>query len=141
MEKQTMRERLDAYAGAQYDVVPEVLPFSHEEYEIYRHADTGKWFAVFIVKERKAFGLEGDGRAEIVCLKPQDALTADFLFHQPGYLRGYPSRGWRWISVLLDGSVPFEEICRHLDESYRATGTKVKNKKTPLMERKLRRPE
>ena len=49
VENQTLRGRLDAYVGAQYGVVPEVLPFSHEEYEIYRHVDTGKWFAVFIV--------------------------------------------------------------------------------------------
>ena len=136
MENQTLRGRVDAYAAAQYGVVPEVLSFSHEEYEIYRHVDAGKWFAVFIVKDRKAIGLDGDGRAEIVCFKPPDALTADILASQPGHLRGYPNRGWRWISVILNGSVSFEEICRHLDESYRATGTKVNNKKTPLMERK-----
>ena len=33
----TMREQLDAYVKDNYQVVPEILPFAHEDYEIYRH--------------------------------------------------------------------------------------------------------
>ncbi len=135
MECETMRARLDAYAKEKYGVLPEVLPFSHEDYEIYRHADTGKWFAVFIVKERRVFGLDGAGRAEILCFKPKDPLMFDFLMTRPGYLGGYPARGWRWASVLLDGTVPFGEICLRLDESRQATKTGAKNKRTPLPRR------
>ena len=65
----TIRERIDAYIKEKYGIDPEILPFSHEDYEICRHTETGKWFAVFIVKERSAFGLEGDGTAEILCVK------------------------------------------------------------------------
>ena len=60
--KKTIRERIDSYIKDKYDIDPEILPFSHEDYEIYRHADTGKWFAVFIVKDRSAFGLDGNGK-------------------------------------------------------------------------------
>lgn len=130
-----IRLRLDAYAKEQYGVDPEILPFSHEDYEIYRHADTGKWFAVFIVKERSAFGLDGKGTVEIICVKIADTLYADFLMSQPGFLRGYPSRGWNWVSAVLDGTVPFENICRLLDESYRATQSKDKNLRVPLQKR------
>ena len=127
-----LRARLDAYIKEKYNIDPEILPFSHENYEIYRYADTGKWFAVFVVKERSTFGLGGDGTAEILCVKIADPVLADFLMQQPGYLRGYPSRGWNWVSVMLDGTVPFTDICRWLDESYKATKTKAKNMKTPL---------
>ena len=64
-----IHQKLDKYVKNKYGITPEILPFSHENYEIYRHTDTGKWFAVFIEKERSAFGLDGDGRTEIVCFK------------------------------------------------------------------------
>lgn len=132
----TIRERLDAYTKEKYGIDPETLPFSHEDYEIYRHTETGKWFAVFVVKERSIFGLDGEGSAEIVCVKIRDRLLADMLMQQPGYLRGYPSRGWNWVSVVLDGTVPFEDISRWLDESYDATVSKAKNLKVPLPKRR-----
>lgn len=136
MEKDlNIRQQLDIYTKETYGVDPEILPFSHEDYEIYRHTDTGKWFAVFVVKERSAFGLDGDGTAEIICVKIADPLYGDFLMNQPGYLRGYPSRGWNWVSAVLDGTVPFEDIRRLLDESYKETKSKAKNLKVPLVKR------
>ncbi len=135
MGAKTIRERIDAYVKGKYGIDPEILPFSHEDYEIYRHKETGKCFAVFIVKERRAFGLDGEGTAEILSVKPKDRFLADFMMQQPGYLRGYPSGKWNWVSMVLDGSVSFENICRWLDESYLATQTKVGNQKTPLPKR------
>ena len=137
MENRKIRERLDAYVKEKYDVDPEILPFSHEDYEIYRHEETGKWFAVFIVKERSAFGLDGDGTAEILYVKPKDRFFGDFLMQQPGYLRGYPSSKWNWISMVLDGTAPYEDICKWLDDSYMATKSKAKNLKTPLPKREV----
>ena len=136
MAKKTIRERLDAYVKEKYDIDPEILPFSHEDYEIYRHTETGKWFAVYIVKDCTIFGLDGAGEAEIICVKPKDRFLVDFLMHEPGYLRGYPSSKWNWISMVLDGTVLIEDITRWLDESYQVTMTKAGNKKTPLTKRK-----
>ena len=131
----TIREQLDAHVKEKYGVDPELLPFSKEDYGVYRHPDTGRWFAVFIVKERAAFGLAGEGPVEVVCMKLKDPLLADFLMQQPGYLRGYPSSKWNWVTAVLDGTVPLEDICRWLDDSFQATKTKSKNRNTPLMKR------
>ena len=136
--KKTIRERIDSYIKDKYDIDPEILPFSHEDYEIYRHADTGKWFAVFIVKDRSAFGLDGNGKAEILCVKPKDRSFADYMMQQKGFLRGYPSSKWNWISMVLDGTVPFDDVCGWLDESYGATKSKTGNLKTPLPKRRLK---
>ena len=38
------------------------------------------------------------------------------------------SRG-TWVSVLMDGTVPFEELCGMLDESYAATASRQKKQK------------
>ena len=96
------REQLDAYVKQKYGVVSELLPFSHEDYSIYRHTRTGRGFAVFIVKERREFGLPGNGDAEIVCFKIRDNMLADVLAQQPGYLRGYPSRKWNFTKFVID---------------------------------------
>ncbi len=48
MKNESIRKRLDAYVREVYGIEPEILPFSHAEYEIYRHMESGKWFAVFI---------------------------------------------------------------------------------------------
>ncbi len=138
MEDRLIRAKLDEYTKEKYGIDPEILPFSHEDYEIYRHPDTGRWFAVFVVKDRSVFGLPGAGKAEIMCVRSGDPLLADSLMDQPGYLRGYPSRKWNWLSVVLDGTVPFEDICPLLDGSYNATKTKTKNLRTPLAKRGAR---
>ncbi|MBQ4511763.1 MAG: MmcQ/YjbR family DNA-binding protein [Anaerolineaceae bacterium] len=87
------------------------------------------------MKDRSAFGLDGNGTAEILCFKQKDHVYADILMEQPGYLRGYPSPKWNWVSVLLDGSIPLEDICHCLDESYEATKGKGNNLKTLLIKR------
>ena len=135
MSNQSLREQLEAYVKEKYNIESEQLPFNHEDYVIFRHADSSKWFAVFIAKTRSEFRLDGDGEAEIVSLKIRDPLLIDILLQQPGYLKGYPTVRWNWISVVLDGTVPFEDICRWLDESYDATASKAQNQKIPLVKR------
>lgn len=130
-----IRKQLDAYVRQKYQTEPEILPFSREDYAVYRHAETGKWFAVFIVKDRSAFGLSGSGEMEVVSFKIRDRMLADLLAQQPGYLRGFPAGSWNWTSAVLDGTVPLADICRWVDESYEATKAKAKNKKAPLAKR------
>lgn len=127
-----IREQLDAYVKEKYEIDPEILPFSKEDYDVYRHQDTGRWFAVFIVKDRSAFGLPGSGKAEVVSFKIRDKVLADFVAQQPGYLRGFPARSWNWTSAVLDGTIPLADLCRWVDESFLATKPKTKNQKTPL---------
>ena len=59
-------------------------------------------------------------------------MLADFVAQQLGYLSGFPASNWNWTTAVLDGMIPFEDICRWVDESYTATKTKAKNKRTPL---------
>lgn len=129
MEDNTIRKNLDAYVKEKYGIEPEVMSFFREKHEVYRHPETGKLFAFFIVKERSSFGLKGEGTAEILSIKIDDPFFAEFLLRQPGYLRGYPNKKWNWVSMVLDGTVPFDYICKWLDRSYESTKNNVKKKK------------
>ena len=42
---------------------------------------------------------------------------------------GYHITRSNWISILLDGTVPFEEICQWIDESYAVTASRKKKGK------------
>ena len=70
---------------------------------------------------RDKLGLTGTDRTDILNIKLHDALEADFLKQQPGYLRGYHFSGGNWVSILLDETVPLAEICTRIDESFRNT--------------------
>ncbi len=135
--KKTIREQIDDYVKEKYHIDPEILPFSRENYEIFRHKDSGKWFAVFIVKDKKDFGLDGTGKTEIMSFKIADNMLADSVVGQSGYLRGFPSSKWNWTSALLDGTVPLKDLLHWIDKSYEATNSKSGNKKTPLPKREV----
>ena len=83
MGGKTLREQLEAYAREKYRVEAEQLPFNPEDYAIFRHADSGKWFAVFVVKSRQSFGLPGDGDTEIICLKIRNPPDPPGMYQKP----------------------------------------------------------
>ena len=133
----SLRARIEAYAREEYGIEPEQLPFNHEDYAVLRHPRNGKWFAVFFVKPRASLGLPGEGNAEVLSFKVPGKKIAARLTNTPGFFPGYPSRRWNWLSVALDGSVPFRAITPCLDESFCATAFKPANMNIPLEKRKL----
>ena len=117
----TLRERIEAYAREEYGIEPEQLPFNHEDYAVLRHPDNGKWFAVFFVKPRAVLGLPGEGDAEVASFKVRDRRFMARLSKRPGFLGGYPSPRWNWLSAVLDGTIPFRDIRACLADSYSST--------------------
>ena len=135
MPRPSLRARIEAYARGKYEIEPEQLPFNHEDYAVLRHPRNGKWFAVFFVKPRAVLGLPGDGVVEILSFKVRDRRLMARLSKRPGFLGGYPSPRWNWLSVALDGSVPLREITPCLDDSFCATAFKPANQNIPLEKR------
>ncbi len=121
---ETMREKLFEYIRTKFGLLPD-YPFpSAPDYPVVRHGDSRKWFVLFMDVERSRLGLSGEGRADIMNVKLEDPFFVDFLAQQPGYFYGYHISKGRWVSVLLDGTVPFEELCLRIDESYAVTASK-----------------
>ncbi len=119
-----MKEKLFEFIEKKYSVKPERLWRRFPGYEAFRHGDNQKWFALFMNVPKNKLGLDSSEEVYIVNLKMNDPFMADILVQQPGYFRGYHISRGNWISVLLDGTVEFEEICRWLEESYLATASK-----------------
>ena len=132
----TYRDQVFDYVKRKYKTEPEYLWRRYPDYAIFRHADNEKWFGLVMDVARNKLGMAGDEIVDVLNVKCSDPLLADLLIHQPGYFRGYHIARGNWVSILLDGTVPFEDICRWLDESYDATASKAQNQKIPLVKRK-----
>ena len=103
----------------------------YPNYQVFRHRNNKKWFALIMNVPGEKLGWKGAERIEIVNVKLGDPMLADMLVRQPGYFYGYHMRRGSWVSILLDGTVSLEEVCRWVDESYVVTaprrGKKGKN--------------
>ncbi len=122
------REDIFAFAEEEYGVTPEYLWAKYPNYAILRHNSNSKWFAAVMDVPAAKLGLAGDRVLEILDIKC-DPITLGSLLGMPGYLPGYHMNKSNWITVLLDGSVPKEQVFSLLDLSYDLTKGKLKKKK------------
>ena len=83
---------------------------------IVRRPDNKKWYAVLLTVSREKIGLSGRDEVEVIDLrmKPEDIVR---LVDGRRYFVGYHMNKKHWITICLDGSVSFEEICRRIDDS------------------------
>jgi predicted DNA-binding protein (MmcQ/YjbR family) len=116
------------YISEKYCVKPEFLWESSPASAAVRNKSTGKWFGVIIGNLPKSkLGLASEEKCEIINLKC-DPLFVSLTVDGKGYFRAYHMNKEKWISVLLDGTVPFEEICEIIDMSYEIINSKRRMK-------------
>ena len=127
---QAYRQRIYEYIKETYSASPEYLWMRYPDYAVFRHAENQKWFCAVMDVPRGKLGLTGTQRVDILNVRMYDALEADFLKQQPGYLRSYHMGGACWVSVLLDGTVPLPEIFSRIDESFRNTAKEIHRQHT-----------
>lgn len=121
--------RLFDYARYHYGVEPD-CPFSNDpDIPVLRHIGSRKWFAIFMNVSRSVLRLDGDGdeRVDIMNVKC-DPLLSGSLRLQEGYLPAYHMNHDQWLTILLDGSVPYEEIVPLLDMSFELTMQKPRKR-------------
>ncbi|MBR2738705.1 MAG: MmcQ/YjbR family DNA-binding protein [Lachnospiraceae bacterium] len=70
-------------------------------------------------------GFDPDEKVDVINLKC-DPIAAQSLHTRPGILPAYHMNHTQWITVLLDGTVPPEEIFPLIDMSYELTASKSK---------------
>ena len=131
------RNDLYVYAKKKYNAEPEYLWRRYPGYAALRHRDNAKWFGLIMNVPAEKLSLDDSlhdsahdsVEKDILNVKLSDAMLKDTLVRQEGFFPGYHISRGNWISILLDGTVPFEEVCRWLDESYLNTASKEKKQK------------
>ena len=124
IEMNSYRKKLYTHVKKKYKCEPEYLWRRYPDYAIFRHADNRKWFGLVMDVPREKLGLIGTERVDILNVKLEDPFLVDVMIKREGIFKGYHISRGNWISILLDGTVPFEEICNMLDESYLTTAPK-----------------
>lgn len=124
-----MREKVFQYVKRKYAVEPDYPLPTAPTFPVMRQEDNRKWFAIIMDVPRERLGLDGNARVDILNVKLGDPLLVDFLTQQQDYFRGYHISRGNWISILLDGTVPMEEIGQWIDESFRVTASKKSKQK------------
>ena len=84
---------------------------------IWRRKDTQKWYGILLTVSKQKLGLLEDEPAEIFDFRmlPEEL---EALVDYKMYFPGYHMNKKHWCTIILDGSVPFKEICRRIDASY-----------------------
>lgn len=89
---------------------------------VWRRKDSNKWYAAILTVAKSKLGLPSDEIAEIIDLRfPKDEITQ--IVDNKHYFPGWHMNKKSWYTIVLDNSVPSEEICSKIDESYKLAHT------------------
>lgn len=114
------------YVKKTFDVEPEFLWAKTPNNAIFRCHGNQKWFAALLLDiPKKTLGLSGPGCVNILNVKC-DPLMIGSLIDGKSCLPGYHMHKGHWITLLLDGSIPLDEIFPLIGLSYELAGKKKK---------------
>jgi len=123
-EQYADRESVLAFAKTEYQTVPEYL-FRHSPHTaVLRHAANGKWYAIIMPVPRERLGVSGEGITDVMNVKCDPNMVGSFCM-QEGFLPAYHMNKGSWISVLLDGTVPADQVFALLRMSYTLISAKA----------------
>lgn len=108
-------QQIIRYVTEKYGDELEYLWNKFPDNAIWRRKDNRKWYALLVTASKDKLGLKSNERAEMLDVRGDAERLADGV----RIFNGYHMNKKSWITVILDGSVPLEEIYSLIDESYR----------------------
>lgn len=112
-----LTKNLISYVREKYGDELEFLWEKYPNAAIWRRKDTKKWYGLVMEISERKLGLDSDKDVEILDLRGKvDELQN--LIDGVKYFAGYHMNKKNWLTIRLDGSVDFGEICTRLDASY-----------------------
>ena len=105
------------YAKEKYDSDAEYLWPKFPRNAVCRRKDNEKWYFAILSVQGSKIGLKTDNIVELIDLR---ATVEDVpkLISQPNFYPAYHMNKKHWFTIVLDGSVSIEEICKYIDTSY-----------------------
>lgn len=117
MGQSSQRQRIMRYVQDRYGAEPEYLWAKYPNYVAFRQPASRKWFALIMDVPQKRLELEGDEPVDVMDVKCGPLMVGSLLA-QDGFVPAYHMSKGTWISVLLNDTVPDEQIFPLLELSY-----------------------
>ncbi len=113
----TQRERIIQHIQDVYGVEAEYLWADTPDCAVFRHPGSKKWFGITMNVLSGRLGLGGEEPIDIINVKCGPILAGSLLTEK-GFLPAYHMNKTNWITILLDNTVPDEQITPLLELSY-----------------------
>jgi len=115
--KSSQAKEIIIYVREKYGNELEFLWKKFPDNAIWRRKDNEKWYGALLTVKASKLGLDDDKPIEILDLriKTEDIETT---VDNKRFFMGYHMNKKHWYTLLLDESIPTEEICNRIDESY-----------------------
>ena len=121
------RDELEAFILEAYHADADYPWRKYPNYEVFRHSNNRKWFAIIMDIPKNKLGMKGEELLEVVNFKSAPILIGA-LREEPGFFPAYHMSKDNWITAALDGSVSDDKIKMLLDMSYQATAPKARKR-------------
>ena len=112
-----MIRQIEEYIREKYDIEPEHPWGKYPENTTFKVKENDKWFALIMPVSRHSLGLRGDGEIYVVNVKAKPEMIG-MIVGMKGYMPAYHMNKQHWLTVLLDGTVPLEQVFERIDESF-----------------------
>ena len=98
------RAELESFIMETYNAETDYPWLKYPNYEVFRHCNNRKWFALIMDVPKNKLGLQGEEMLKVVDFKC-DPILIGTLREEPGFFPAYHMSKDSWITVALDGSV------------------------------------
>lgn len=129
MAEHSQRERITQYMLDTYRTEAEYLWADSPGNAIFRHPASKKWYAAMMWVLPEKLGLTGDEALDVMDIRCSTVMIGSLL-SEKGFLPAYHMNKDHWISILLNDSVPDDQILPLLELSYDSVAPKRKKKRS-----------
>ena len=121
------RQELKTFIYETYGITPDYPWLKYPSYEVFRHSDNKKWFAVIMDIPKSKLGINSDEIISVVNLKCDTIMIGDML-SEKGIYPAYHMNKSYWVTVALDGSADDETVKMLTRMSFKLTEKKKRDK-------------
>ena len=120
------RKELKGFIYENYGITSDYPWIRYPSYEVFRHGDNKKWFAVIMDIPKSKLGINQDGDISVVNLKCDRIMIYDML-SEKGIYPAYHMNKAYWVTVALDVSAADETVKMLTMMSFKLTEMKKYN--------------
>jgi len=127
MAHSSQRERIMRYMQNTYGTEAEYLWADSPDSAVFRHPASRKWYAIMMRVLPERLGLSGEQTLDVMNVKCSTIMIGSLLSTK-GFLPAYHMNKNHWISIVLDNSIPDDQITPLLELSYDSVAPKRRKK-------------